>query len=85
MWMGHKAFAFLQRLADKLPYSWESSILSWIRVCLIFAIIWVTGLCLRGPRVRWCIHINDGTGLYFLLIFGWFTDDDYSDVNPKKY
>ena len=72
MWMGHKVFAFLQRLADKLSYSWESSILSWIRVCLTFAIIWVTGLCLRGPRVRWCIHINDGTGLPDDLLFADF-------------
>ena len=82
--MRHKAFAFLQRLADKLSCSWESNILSWIRVCLTFAIIWVTGLCFSDHMyagVVVLVRINDGTGLhddliYSLLIFGWFTDYD---------
>ena len=76
---GNEVFAFLQRLADKLSCSWESSIL---RVCLTFAIIWATGLCLKGPHVYAGVVVLVlmmelvSLMIYSLLIFGWFTDDD---------
>ena len=53
---GVEAAMFLKRLAHSLSGRWERSyadILFWIRVCLAFAILRATVLCMQGSRTRW--------------------------------
>jgi len=59
---------FLQCLAEKLSSGWGKSyghVPMWIHVCLAFAVIRATNLCLRGSRVHWRsgTSIDDGAGL----------------------
>ena len=66
--LGHEALMFLQCLSERLSVGWGKSyghVLMWIHVCLSFAVIRATNLCLRGSRVRRrsATSIDDEAGL----------------------
>ena len=66
--LGHGALMFLQRLAERLSVGWSRSyghVLMLIRVCLAFAVIRATNLCLHRSHVCWrsATSIDNGVGL----------------------
>ena len=64
---GSEAACFIKRLSTGLSSKWErnySEVLCWVRTRLAFAILRVTGLCVRGTRSkRRCLGLEDGAGI----------------------
>ena len=61
-----EASCFLKRVAEHLSYQWNKPYFNVMgKVCLQFAIIHATNLCLRGSRTKWrsATEIDDGYGL----------------------
>jgi len=68
--LGKGAEMLLCHLADKLSLDWGrlySALLGWLRMCLTFAVINDTNLCLQESYVAWKngIGIGDESPRYF--------------------
>jgi len=53
---GSEASCFIKWLATGLSLRWEKNypeVLFWIRATLTFALVQVTGLCIRETRTKW--------------------------------
>jgi hypothetical protein len=69
--LGNEAKYFIKQLAERLAGKWQrsySTVVSWTRVRLSFAILRATCQCIRGSRRKWrCLRMEDGAPLYFAL------------------
>ena len=68
--LGPEASRFVKHLSERLSYKWErnySTVVSWVRTRITFAIIRASVLCLRGSRTKWqSMEMADGSPLLLM-------------------
>ena len=69
--MGSEASFFVKRIADRLAVRWHtnySTITSWVRTRIQFAVLRAAILCLRGSRTKWrTLDMSDGSPLDLIM------------------
>ena len=69
--LGPEASRFIKHLSERLSYKWErnySTVMSWVRTRITFAIIRASVLCLRGSRTKWrSMEMADGSPLSLIM------------------
>ena len=69
--MGSEASFFVKRIADRLAVRWHtnySTITSWVRTRIQFAVLRAAILCLRGLRTKWrTLDMSDGSPLDLIM------------------
>ena len=69
--LGPEASRFIKHLSERLSYKWErnySTVVSWVRTRITFAIIRASVLCLRGSRTKWrSMEMADGSPLSLIM------------------